>query len=238
MAQKPPKYPHMASCANPIIQGHLRGKYGNDHVCWPIVWFKNDNILFYTFELIDYCDTNSLYGKRPVSLTSKGCHFVSYTDKPRIINPPEPLLIPSIGNKYDCSYDYITKSEYRTVDLDYVWEKKNKWTALEFTTWWVPFTSQKEAERLVSTLNRRPTWQSAHGASAMLKQIEAANDLAVSRFIMACVNTRGKVDNDIKTEGNAYWFDLDPDQVKRLSLGQLPQNTNFGSFQDFLKALQ
>jgi hypothetical protein len=237
MTQVPPKYRHMASCANPVVQNHLRGRYGSENVCWPIVWLKDDAIVFYTFELTQYCDTNSLHGNRPVSLTSKGCHFVSYVDDPRIIEPPESLLVPSIDSKYDCSYDYVTQSEYVTVDLDYVWQRQGEWFALEFTTWYKRFFSRGEAERLVSMLNRRGSWQSVRGPSAIMNQIEAASDLSVCRFIMACVNTRGQVDNNINTEGNAYWFDLDPSQVRRLVDGKLPENASFGTFGSFLQSL-
>ena len=237
MAQKPPKYPHMASCANPVIQSYLRNNYGSEHVCWPIVWLRGNHVQFYTFELTDYCDTNSASGRRPVSLSSKGCHFVSYIDTPRAIVPPEPLLIPSIASQYECSYDYVIRSDYATVDLDYVWERDDTWFALEVTTWWKPFFSQSEAERLIPTMSRRPSWASIHGGSAILKQIEAAGDLGISRFIMACVNTRGGVDNDLDVEGNAYWFDLSPAQVSRLLASRLPQNANYGSFAELLKDL-
>lgn len=237
MTQKAPKYPHMASCANPVIQNHLRSKYGPENVCWPIVWLKNDTIVFYTFELTEYCDTNSLKGKKPVSSSSKGIHFVSYIDEPRIIYPPEPLLLPSIDKSYECSYDYVIRSDYVTVDLDYVWNKKGQWIALEFTTFWFPFDTRQIAEDKVAKLKRRPSWKSEHRASAMLKQIEASIDLGITRFTMACVNTMGRVDNNINVEGNAYWFNLDFNQVQRLVAGRLPQNADFGTFKSFLQSL-
>jgi len=54
---------------------------------------------------------------------------------------------------------------------------------------------------------------------------------------MACVNTKGKVDNNIKEDGNAYWFELNADQVDRLSKGLIPLNGHFGTFQDLLQFL-
>ena len=54
---------------------------------------------------------------------------------------------------------------------------------------------------------------------------------------MACVNTRNGVSNDIIVDGNAYWFELNADQVARLSKGLVPRNGHFGKFQDFLQSL-
>ena len=218
MAQNPPKYPHMASCANPIIQGYLRKKYGTKNLCWAIVWLKEDDIAFYTFELNKNCDTNSLKGNRPTGSTNN--YFVSYIDNPRLISQHTVLLVPSINKDYECSYDYITKSgqeDYVTVDIDYVWENNIEWRALELTTWYKPFFDRNEAERLISMMNRRPSWNSIYGATALLKQIEAAKNLGIEKYIMACVNVKKGVSNDIIEDGNAYWFELTAIQVSRLS---------------------
>ena len=126
MPQVPPKYPGMSSCANPIIQGHLRQRYGSDNICWAIIWMKEDEILFYTYELTKYCDTNSLSGNRPISIGSRKSYFVDYTASTRVIVPHEELLIPSIKDCYECSYDYIPLSEFNTVDLDYIWIKDKR----------------------------------------------------------------------------------------------------------------
>jgi hypothetical protein len=240
MSQKPPKYPHMSSCANPIIQSHLRTTYGSHNLCWPIVWVdnKNDNIDYYTYELTDYCDTNSIQGNKPISKSGRINHFVDYTSKPRVIVPPNLRLIPSIDAKYECSYDYIIKqSEHYTIDLDYVWKKSNSWIALELTTFWVQFNNRNVAEDKVSKMNRRPTWQGSRGSTAMLKQVEAAKDLGINRFIMACVNTIDKVSNNLNTAGNAYWFDLDENQIKNIASGTIPSNATFGTFGQFLNSL-
>jgi hypothetical protein len=229
----------MASCANPVIQSYLRNTYGTKKLCWAIVWLKDNDIAFYTFELNKYCDTNSLTGKRPTG-TTKNTYFVSYVDDPRFTSPQEPLLLPSLDKDYNCSYEYITKSgqtDYVTVDLDYVWKRNGGWHALELTTWYVPFSDQEEAERLISTMNRRPSWNSPHGAAALLKQIEAVEDLRVAKYIMGCVNTKKGVSNDIKVNGNAYWFELTPNQVARLGKGTHPDNGHFGTFHEFLQSL-
>ena len=237
MAQLPPKYGHMASCANPIIQNHLRHQYGSENVCWPIVWIQNNAIQWYTYELTNYCDTNSEHGNRPRSRSGKPNFFVDYLTKPRRIVPNEPLLSSSVSGSYECSYDYITKqSRYVTLDLDYVWRKEDEWLALEFTTFWVPFNTREIAEDKVAKINRRPTWRRSV-SPPILKQIEAAEDLGCVRYIMGCVNTVVDVSNEIKTDGNAVWFDLDPAQVNRLVRGEVPTNANFDTFRRFLSIL-
>lgn len=225
----------MASCTNPVIQSYLKGRYGKDNLCWPIVWFKDDQIIWYTYERTSKCDTNQPNTNKPSSSSGKNNYFIDYLSNPRNIVPSNAALQPSINMVYNCSYDYILGSEYNTVDLDYVWKKNERWTALEFTTWYKPFTSTKEAERLISFINRRPSWQGSKGQNALKKQIEAAEDFRC-KYIMGCANADG-VSNKIITEGNAYWFELNMNQLDRLLKGRVPEGASFGTFNQFLNSL-
>lgn len=237
MAQSAPIYPHMASVANPIIQNFLR-KNCKDNLSWPIVWLKDDNIQWYTFEITKFCNINTHTTNIPQSVSGKTCYLVDYISNPRIIIPSNKLLLPSINPKYDSSYEYIIDTNtYNSVHINYVWKTNDTLKALEFTTFYVDFTSKSKAESLVSQIYKRPTWKKGLGPKALEKQIEAALDLNCSRYIMGCVNSTGNVNNEIKVNGNAYWFDLDSSQIGRLLAGNAPLNGNFGRFEDFLNEL-
>jgi hypothetical protein len=234
MVQTPPKYSEMASRGNPIVESTLNSRYGENNVCWPICWWKDGTIQWYTYERNMYYKINSIAGNRPSSISGKPNYFMDYAATPRIISPKEPRLIPALESQYSCSYDYIVTSPYSTVDLDYVWMKDDHWYALELTTWWVPFISQQKAEYLMTTMNRRPSWQGSN--NSLIKQIEGAQDLNC-HYIFGCVNTLDRVSNNLKTEGNAYWFDLNKDQVDRLTRGLIPQHAHFGTFHEFIISL-
>ena len=235
MPQNQPIYGDMASCTNPIIQSYIKETYGKDNLCWPIVWLKEDQIIWYTYERTRKCDTNQPSTNKPSSLAGKSSYFVDYLSNPRVMVPLKKELLPSIGPMYNCSYDYIPTSEYNTVDIDYVWKKTESWVALEFITWHKRFTSVEEAERLISFINRRPSWQGPAAQIAIKKQIDAAKDLGC-KYTMGCVNSEG-VSNKIVTDGNAYWFELNTNQLDRLLNARVPEGAVFGTFKQFLNSL-
>ncbi|OQC51695.1 MAG: hypothetical protein BWX56_00854 [Euryarchaeota archaeon ADurb.Bin023] len=235
-----PTYYYKTIVSNPAIYGPLSKKYGINNIYWPIVWSDSTQIKMYTYEINDLCKTNSHLSnslKFPVSNLRIGSHLVDYTAFPRTITPSNSLLIPSINSVYDCSLDYSTTKicKYYTCDIDYMWDKDNQRRSLELTTFDVPFKNIKIALKVVSQINKRDTWK--WGPHAMLRQVEASNDLGCDKYTLACVNTIEKGSNTIDTSGNALWFDLDTDIVKLLYAGELPSNLNFGKFSDLLKSL-
>ena len=238
MGQVEPTYNHMTSRANPVILEHLGQRYGSDNVCWPIAWLAGSSIQFYTFERTKYCDINTPSGKRPSSITSKSCHIVDYLATPRRIDPHNPVLIPSIQKGFERSYDYVQQqSAFNTIDLDYVWFTGRVWIALELTTFWFRFDTRAIAEDKVCKMNRRQSWRGKEGPHGLLSQIEAARDLNCHHYIMGCVNTPKGVENKILTDGNAYWFNLDKNQVGLLVKGKVPNNAKFDTFGNFLESL-
>lgn len=238
MQQAQPQYPNVTSHINPIIKDHLKNAYGEENLCWPIIWLVADEIQWYTFELTSHCDANLENGNRPNSAAGLNRYFVDYTSSPRRIIPHSSQLLPSIAHDYSCSYDYITDIGfgYRTVDINFLWRKNSKWHALDLTTFYKPFTDRAEAERVISYLRRRPTWK--HGVQAVYSQIEAAQDFGCVRYIMGCVNTVSRdVSDRIDTNGNAYWFPLDANNIQNILDRRALNNANFGTYQDFLATL-
>lgn len=65
----------------------------------------------------------------------------------------------------------------------------------------------------------------------MKKLIEAAGDLDLD-YWMLVVNSKKGVSNDIKTDGNAFCFRLNRNNLNRLMKGKAPKDSYFGSFEE------
>ncbi len=238
MQQAEPLHPNVTAHVNPIILDYLRNTYGDINVCWPIVWLIGNQPQWYTFELTNHCNANLENGNRPNSISGLNRYFIDYTSNPRRIIPHNPQLIPSIAPEYTCSYDYMIEqgAGFGTVDINFVWRRDNQWHALDLTTFYRPFTNRTEAERIIGYLRRRPTWR--FGVQAINSQIDAAQDLGCVRYIMGCVNTLSRnVSDRINTNGNAYWFPLNTNNVQNILNRRAPDNAIYGTFQDFLNDL-
>lgn len=232
MAQMSPSYPFMTSQVNEIFVNPLVGKYGFENVIWPIAIVEKNLINCYIYEVNSTCSINSKDDNRPSSKANLINYFVDYTSEPRVIIPPFEKLVPFIDNSFQCSYDFIVKSdEFQSVDIDYVWFNKSYWKAIELTTVWKPLSSKEEAERLVKMFNRRPSWGGASGAHGIRTLINASVDLSLDYYFVV-VNSKDGVSNNLDTNSNAFWFPLNHENVDRILQGHAPINSEFSNFSD------
>lgn len=237
MAQMQPNYPLMTSSVNEIIIKPLIDKYGEENVVWPIVLIANDQIDSYLYEVNKECTINLETDNRPISQSGKLSYSTDYRDQNRILKPSSTKLNELISNEYESSYKAILKSEvFNSVDLDYVWKNNNGWKGLELTTMWMPFKDLNETERLIKMMHRRPSWQGSNGPHGIRTLIDASVDLNLD-YWMACVNTKDRVSNNLKTDGNVYRFPLTHANVDRLLKGEAPLNSHFDTFDEFINWL-
>ena len=238
MSQTAPNYPYATGTAEKPIVDKLVNKYGAAALTWPIVLSNTlEDTLAYLYECNAQNQINAQGDMRPKSRSNIPSYFIDYISSPRLIVPPieflQPFLLKSFGN----SYAYILQQQnYSTVDLDYVWHTGIGFKGFELTTFWVPFTTEAEARRVVSMMNRRPSWAGPNGAHAMVKIACAAQDLRVDYYLV-CANTVGRVGSSLDTNGNVLFFPLTHTTVNSLSSGQVPSNATFCSFQKFLSWL-
>jgi len=229
-AQMKPSYQHMTSSVSQAFTEPLIRKYGSRNVIWPIVLSSDEQIHSYLYEVNNRSNINEIGDNKPISNMGIEHHFIDYTENPRVIQPPKQDLEKLILPVYERSYDAIPGSEhFSSVDLDYVWYNGENWKSLELTTVWMKLSSNEEAERLVRTFNRRPSWQGQHAEHGIRRQIEAAQDLNLD-YWMLVVNSRDGVSEEIVTNGYVYGFPLTNDNVDRIIRGEAPENSRFGSF--------
>jgi hypothetical protein len=223
----------------PIVDAIVK-KYGAQALSWPIVLSKDDATLAYLYERNAKNQINTAGDDRPKSASGVPSRFLDYTSTPRVMDPSMPELENKLlATRFPNSYDFILAQNegYSTVDLDYVWKAGEGFQGFELTTFFTDFSSEMEAKRLVSMMNRRPSWQGKDGAHALHKIAAAAADLNVD-FKLVCVNTIGKgIGSPLKTNGNVLYFSLTKQQIDRLSKGKEPENAVFCSFQQFLSGL-
>lgn len=236
MAQATPSYGLATGKPEKPIVDALVKKYGHQSVVWPIALSDSTSTLAYIYERNSNNLINSQGDIRPKSNSGVGEFYLDYTAQPRLIVPNEPLFSQFIKPQFNNSYDYILSSinrGYSTVDLDYVWHNGRIFRGFELTTYWVDFSSEAEAKRLVSTMNRRPSWSGPNGAHALHKVAAASQDLNIE-YHMVFANTVGKVGSALKTNGSVLYFPLTAAAVNLLSKGQVPSNSIFCSFQSFI----
>lgn len=128
--------------------------------------------------------------------------------------------------------------DFISVDLDYVFLTNTGWKGFEFTTFYMPFTNKEKAERLVSTLKRRPSWRGQEGAIALRKIVASSMDLNVDFYFIAANTTGKEIGSPINTDGNCLIFKLDYEQISRLEKGDKPTECKFGKFRDFCDIIE
>jgi len=239
MAQATPSYGLATGKPEKPIVDALIDKYGHQSVVWPIALSDTTSTLAYIFERNSNNLINSEDDTRPKSNSGVGEFYLDYTARPRLVIPDDPFFSKFIEPQFNNSYDYILSpicGGYSTVDLDYVWHNGKIFRGFELTTYWMNFSSEAEAKRLVSTMCRRPSWGGPKGAHALHKVAAAAQDLNIE-YHMVFANTLGKVGSDLKTNGNVLYFPLTAAAVNLLSKGQVPDNAIFCSFHTFINQI-
>ena len=93
------------------------------------------------------------------------------------------------------------------------------------------------AERLVSKINRRPSWKGIYGARSLRRIINDSDDLNIDIY-MVCANTLKKVGSRLDSTGNCYVFKLSIDQINKLEKGLAPSNGIFCPFKKFIEVVE
>lgn len=236
MSQPAPRYPYATGKAEKPIVDALVAKYGANALTWPIALSQTGTgaTQAYLYERNATNQVNAQGDVRPRSVSGLPEHFLDYTSTPRLVAPQATFLQPFMAAQYSNSYEFILQQQtYSTVDLDYVWHHGHGFKGFELTTFYVEFTSEAEAKRVVSMMNRRPSWQGPNGAHAMHKIADAAVDLNVDYYLV-CANTVGRVGSVLNTNGNVLFFPMTHASINALSNGQVPANATFCTFQQFL----
>lgn len=155
MAQTTPNYPYATGTAEKPIIDALVQRYGDRSLSWPIVLSRSSgDTLAYYYERNAQNQINSVGDVRPESISGIKSYYLDYLASPRKITPPLPLFNAFLSSSFQNSYAFILQQEnYSTVDLDYVWYTGDGFRGFELTTFWVPFTSESEARRVVSMMN-------------------------------------------------------------------------------------
>ena len=238
-----PAYPDATRVPPDFILRHLNGTYNAANVVWPTIVSAvvTGQTIAYAYDRNARNLINAPGDNRPLSRQGIPNTFLDYTANPRALPPGAPRALgPMINGPHQRIYDFMVdraaNQGYTAADIDFVWNTGEGWRGMEFTTFFVPFVDQAEAGRLVSMMNRRPTWQGNNGPIAMHSIINAGADLGLD-LVMVCVNTIGRVTDAYRLNGNAYWFPLDANQLRRLQNGLVPNNGSFGTVQQMLNSL-
>lgn len=236
MSQANPTYGYATGKSEEPIIDFLVKKYGFSNVTWPIVLIENDKTIAYLYEKNEKNKINVEMDSRPGSKSHLFSYYLNYTKKPHSSVPEVEFLKPFIQERYSCSYDYIKKSPFSTVDLDYVWYNGSSYKGFELTTFYMDLYSHNRANYLISQMRKRPSWKGPKGAHAFHKIVESAEDLGVDYYVV-CANTIDKVGSALKTNGNVCLFSLSHEQIDLIQSGNVPNNTEFMTFSDFLNWL-
>ena len=239
MQYQRPNYPEATGQPPGFLSERLIEKYGTENVVWPVILGRrqgDESTVAYIYERNHENQVNSPQDNRPNSRTGIPNVFLDYTDEERQLPQDTPReLLPLFGKEFERSYDFIQQqgNALYTVDIDLMWNCEGQWRALEFTTYNEKFTSEARAEHLLSTMNRRPSWQKGN-QEALRAIVEAADDLSAS-LRMVAVNTTEGVNQGHLLSGNAYWFPLSHAQINRLASGRIPEDGRFGPVSQFLR---
>ena len=236
MSQTVPTYPYATGKAEKPIVDALVAKYGANALTWPIVLSQTATgaTQAYLYERNATSQINAQGDVRPQSTSGLLEYFLDYTSMPRLITPAASFLQPFVASQFSSSCEYILQQQiHSTVDLDYVWHSGNGFKGFELTTFWVEFTTEAEAKRVVSMMYRRPSWRGPNGAHAMHKIADAAADLNVDYYLV-CANTVGRVGSSLNTNSNVLLLPMTHASINALSNGQVPANAAFCTFQQFL----
>lgn len=239
MSQALPSYGHATGRPEQPILDALLEKYGSRAVVWPIVLSRHDSTKAYLFERNQQNRLNAQGDIRPKSRSGISEYFLDYEASPRQAAPEHQVLSEFLRPEFANSYQYMLSGYnqgYSTVDLDYVWFDGTGFRGFELTTYWKDFSSEAEAKRLVSTMNRRPSWGGAKGAHGLRKIAEAAQDLGI-QYAMVFANTTARVGSALKTNGKVLHFPLTLEAIASLARGQVPADSIYCDFQDFIAQL-
>lgn len=233
MAQASPLYPEATGKVEAPIINKLVEKYNRANICWPIIINKNNETIAYLYEVNKENHINLYNEIKPTSRSGLINWNLNYY-YPRFCNPKNQTLVDFLDQQYDCSYDYIINStEYHTIDLDYVWFNGNNFKGFELTTFYKEFTTKEEALRLISKMNRRPSWQGRNGARAFRKIAESSLDLEIDYYLI-CANTISSVGSKLKTDGNVCILHMTNDIIDGLENGLNIDDVEFMTFNNFL----
>ena len=238
-----PAYPDATREPPGFILQHLNQTYNAANVVWPTIVSvaATGQTVAYAYDRNGQNLINAQGDNRPNSRRGVPNAFLDYTANPRALPPGAPRELAQMINGrhrriYDFMVDRNSNPGYTAADIDFVWSNGEQWRGMEFTTFFVEFANRAEAERVVSMMNRRPSWQGNEGPVAVRNIITAGADLGLN-LVMVCVNTIGRASTQYRIGGNAYWFPLNMDQLRRLRNGQVPVNASFGTVQDMLNSL-
>ncbi len=243
MTQPGPRYPNMSIATHRVIVSKLVEKYGHE-VCWPVIWYDPANLRInaVTFEVnkLNQLNQNLIPGSKVISQVNLDIFKINYLTDPHVISILKGTQVPDYIQEagsalYSQSYDYITsvKDGFNTIDIDYLWHSNGSNEALEVSTFFVSMDNKPKADYLVGKfVENRAARAGAHQFRLLVKAASAFG----ARMKMVFVNTIGRT-NEIRAEGNAFWFPLDFEQADRLHNGQMPNRENFGTLKEFLADL-
>lgn len=237
MGQTKPSYPNEINKIDKNIKEVLFQKYSINKVCNIICLFKQNEFPSYYF--LEKNELNLKTTKLPKSKRKIPFVRIDLTSNNKIIHPNyEELSFLKLITHQNLS-DYILSEQnkfYNSIDLDYVFLSNKGWIGFEFTTFYMKFTNKKEAERLISKINLRPSWKT-NGALALKNIYKCSIDLDIN-FFLVCANTIDKVGSKIDIKGNCYIFKLNYDEITRLENGLGPSKGVFCKFSELCGVLE
>lgn len=221
--QPGPKYPFMTIEFHPQIYNHLRDKYGEKNVCWPILVYDL-NTLDVQYILIEVNSKNSV--NRMIEEPFLGPipfpeYKLDYTISPRSKIPvplghkiqwkgPPDIL----STRYNSSYEFVTqRGGLYTIDVDYVWQKPDGGLfGLETSTFYMNMKTEKYTEYLVRKfIEKRASRKRAHHFHILT---QAASKISI-QMSLVFFNVVGH-SNIIKTDGYVYSIPLNVTTAQKL----------------------
>ncbi len=237
--QSKPSYPSQIGKIEPEVLKILELNYGLKNISNLICFFHKDLADPIAY-IIEENELNLGYKNLPQSRNGISFLEVCLSSSPKKINPILKNIPLDKIKKYNSWSGFILSddnTEFVSVDLDYIFKTKRGWKGFEFTTFYMPFKSKEVSERLISKMNRRPSWKGPGGAQALRKILNSSQDLKLDLFLVAA-NTIGRVGSEIDVDGNCYVFELSHQQIDNLESGKPPANGIFGKFKDFNKIIE
>ena len=224
--QPGPKYPSMTIGVHPEIYNHLRDKYGEKNLCWPILAYDLGtlNVQYILIEVNSKNNVNKLRKQPLLGPTPFPEYKLDYmiSPRPRIPTPlghniqwkgPLDILSP----KYNSSYDYVTqRGGLNTIDVDYVWQKPNgELFGLETSTFFMDMKTEKYTEYLVRKfIEKRASRKSAHHFYILS---QAASKIGIQMSLVFFNVVRHT--NIIITGGHVYAIPLNVTTAQKLHSG-------------------
>ena len=239
MPQAIPSYINSIGKIETDISINLSRKYGYKNILNIICFGKiiNNRTAFY---ILEKNEINVGFKNLPKSKKNIPFVFLDLKSGTRKLYPNYKELQFLIDDEYKSLMEFTLSkknNDYYTIDIDYVFKGLNSWKGFEFTTFYMPFKNKYEAERLISKINRRPSWKSIHGARSLKRIVNDCEDLDIDLY-MVCANTLGKVGSKLNLAGNCYIFKLSIDQINNLEKGKPPTNGILCPFKEFIEVIE